>query len=95
VVVGRREGLEVVETVHGNGVLRGIVPDSGSVAGDISTSNVVRGLSADEETVATQNGVCSESGALKTMLAGAPETKEGGRTLKTSRAARVWRPDCL
>ena len=66
VVVGRGEGLEVVETVHGNSILRGIVPDGGSVASDVSTGDVVRGLGANEETIATQNGVRSESGALKT-----------------------------
>lgn len=64
VVVGRGEGLEVVETVEGNGVLRGVVPDGGSVAGDVPTGNVICGLGTDKETVATQNGVCSESGAL-------------------------------
>lgn len=66
VVVGRGEGLEVVETVHGNGVFRGVVPEGGSVAGDVATGNVVRGLGADKETVTTQNGVCGESGALTT-----------------------------
>jgi len=64
VVVGRGEGLEVIETVEGNSVLRGIVSNGGSIAGDVATSNVVRGLGTDKETITTQNGVRSESGAL-------------------------------
>jgi len=65
-VVGRGEGLEVIETMEGNSVLRGIVSDGRSIAGDVATSNVVRSLGTDKETIATQNGVRSESGALKT-----------------------------
>jgi hypothetical protein len=65
VVVRRGEGIEVVETVQGDGVFGGIVPDGGSVAGDVATGDVVRSFGAEKEAVAAQNGVCSESGTLE------------------------------
>jgi len=65
VIVRRGEGVEVVETMQGDGVFGGIVPDGGGVAGDVATRDVVGSLGAEKETVAAQNGVCSESGTLE------------------------------
>ena len=64
-VVARGESAEVAETVEGDGVLGGTVAEGSSVTSDLALSNVVRGLGTEEETVTTENGVSSESGALK------------------------------
>ena len=63
-VVGGGEGLEVVETVDGNGVLRSVEADGGRVAGDLALGDVVGGLSADEETVTAEDSVGSEGRTL-------------------------------
>jgi len=65
VIVRCGEGVEVVETMQGDGVVGDVVPDGGGVAGDVATCDVVRSLGAEEETVAAQNGVCIESGTLE------------------------------
>ena len=65
VVVARGEGGEVAEAVEGDGVLGGTVAEGSSVTSDLALSNVVRGLGTEEKTVTTENGVSSESGALK------------------------------
>lgn len=94
-VVARGEGVEVVETVDGDGVLGGIVADSGGVAGDLALGDVVGSLGTEKEAITTKDGVCSERGTLNTGLADDRESETGYVTLKTSRAPRAWTPDCL
>lgn len=65
VVVAGSKGVEVVETVDSHGVFWCIVTDSSGVAGDLSISDIVRSLSTKEETIATEDGVSSESGTLE------------------------------
>lgn len=101
VVVACSESAQVTETVEGDGVLGGTVAEGSSVTSDLALSNVVRGLGTEEETVTTENGVSSESGALKGKSFAS--IRRDGRlralfkmpTLKRSRKARVWRPGCL
>lgn len=64
VVVAGREGLEVVQAMQGDGVIRSVKADSGSVLGDVALSNVVGSLTTEEEAVATNDGISGESGAL-------------------------------
>ena len=66
VVVARGEGVEVVETVNGDGVLRGIIADSSSVAGNVALGDIVSSLGTKKEAITTDDGVCSESGTLDT-----------------------------
>lgn len=68
VVVARGEGLEVAETVEGDSVLGGTVAEGSGVAGDLTLSDVVRGLATEEEAVAADDGVSSEGGALMRMV---------------------------
>ena len=101
VVVACSESAQVTETVKGDGVLGGAVAEGSSVTSDLALSNVVRSLGTEEETVTTENGVSSESGALKGKSFAS--IRRDGRlralfkipTLKRSRKARVWRPGCL
>ena len=65
VVVACSESAQVTETVEGDGVLGGTVAEGSSVTSNLALSNVVRGLGTEEETVTTENGVSSESGALR------------------------------
>lgn len=64
-VVAGREGLEVVESVNSDGVFRGIVANGSRVAGDVAFSDVVRGLSTNQETIASEDSISGESGALE------------------------------
>jgi hypothetical protein len=68
VIVARGEGVEVVKTVQGDGVLRGIVADGSGVAGNLSLSDVVSGLRTEEEAIPTEDGVGGECGALNAKL---------------------------
>jgi len=98
VVVAGSEGVEVVGTVEGNSVVGGVEAEGGSVAGHFALGNVVRGLTTEEEAITAQNGVGSECGTLKKRATISECKRTGqriGRTLKMSRAARVWTPDCL
>lgn len=66
-VVARGEGVEVVEAMDCDGVLRGIVADSGRVAGNFALSDVVSCLCTEKEAITTEDGVRSEGGTLYTM----------------------------
>ena len=102
-VVAGSKGVEVVETVDGHGVFWCIVTDSSGVAGDLSISDIVRSLSTKEETIATKDGVSSESGTLDEEMKKKSASRDyaydsrgrGIVTLNTSKAPRVWTPDCL
>lgn len=65
VVVARGEGVEVIETVKGDGILGSIVTDSSGVAGDLALGDVVSSLGTKKETITTEDGVCGESGTLE------------------------------
>lgn len=65
-VVARGEGVEVVETVNGESVLRGIVTDGSGVTGNLALGDVISSLGTKEEAITTEDGVCGESGALHT-----------------------------
>ena len=65
VVVASREGLEVVQTVEGDGILRGIVAQSSSIAGDVPATYVVGGFGANEETVTAKDSISGEGWALE------------------------------
>ena len=96
VVVAGGEGVEVVQPVKGDSVLRGIIPESSSITGDVATSDVVGSLSTNEETITTKNSVSSESRALKKEKhKPLTLTCRLERTLNTSKKARVCIPLCL
>ena len=65
-VVARGEGVEVVEAMNSQGILRGIIANSSGVAGNFSLGDVVGSLGTKEEAITTEDGVCSESGTLDT-----------------------------
>ena len=64
VVVARRERVEVVQPVQGDAVLGRVVPERGGVPRDVAPGDVVRGFGADEEAVATEDGVGGEGWSL-------------------------------
>lgn len=64
VVVAGRECVEVVQGVDSDGVLWGVVANSGSVLGKLALGDVVRCLSTNEETITTNDAVSGESRAL-------------------------------
>jgi hypothetical protein len=66
VVVAGTVGVEVVQTVKGDSVFRGVVADSSSVTSDVATTDIVGGFGTKQETVTSENGVGSESRALFT-----------------------------
>ena len=68
-VVAGREGVQVVQGVDGDSVLRGVVTNGASIAGDVPTGDVVGGLSANEEAIATEDSVGSEGRSLKEVYA--------------------------
>ena len=63
-VVARREGVEVVEGVNGNGILGSIETDGSSIAGNLALGDIVSGLGTKKETITTEDSVCGERGAL-------------------------------
>lgn len=65
VVIARGEGVEVVETVKGDGVFGGIVTDGRGVASNLTLGDVVSSLGTKKETITTKDGVCSESRTLE------------------------------
>ena len=71
VVVGRSEDVQVVETVEGDGVLRGRVADGGSVSADLAVLNRVRSLSTGEQAVLADDAVEGEGRALEDVEEGA------------------------
>lgn len=68
VVVASGEGLEVVETVSGDSVFSSVVANGSSVARDCAFGDIVGSLSTNEETVATDNSVSGEKGALRVTV---------------------------
>lgn len=64
-VVAGGEEAEVVETVDGDSVFRGVVANGRGGASDFSLGDVVGRLGTDKETVATEDGVSGECGALR------------------------------
>lgn len=64
VVVGRGEGMEIVQAVHGDRVFGRAVAYSGRPAPDFALGNVICGLRSNEESVASQDSVCGESRPL-------------------------------
>lgn len=63
-VVAGSEGLQVVESVDGDSIIRGVVADCSSIACDVALSDVVSSLSTNQEAVTTQNGVGGKGGTL-------------------------------
>jgi hypothetical protein len=63
-VVARGEGVEVAETVEGDGILRGRVADGRSVAGDATLGDIVGSLRTGEEAITANDSVRSEGRAL-------------------------------
>jgi len=66
VVVARGEGVEVVETVKGEGILGSIVAESSRVAGNFALGDVVSSLGTKKEAITAKDGVRSECGTLGT-----------------------------
>ena len=66
VVVASSESFEIVESVDGDSIFRGVVADCGSVAGDVAFGNIVGCLSTNQKTVTTENGVGGECRSLRT-----------------------------
>ena len=64
-VVGRVEGVEFVQAVERDGVVGVRVPERGGPLGDGTVGDVVRGLGADEEAVAADDGVSGDGRALR------------------------------
>lgn len=65
VVVAGGEGVQVVETVEGDGVFRSVVTKGSRVTGDLAFSKVVGSLSSDEEAITTENSVSSKGRTLQ------------------------------
>ena len=65
VVVGRVEGVELVQAVERDGVVGVRVAERGGPLGDRAVRDVVRGLGADEEAVAADDGVSGDGRALR------------------------------
>lgn len=63
-VVTCGEGVEVVEAVNGDGVLRSTVTERRGVASNLALGDVVSSLETKKETITTEDGVCGDSGAL-------------------------------
>lgn len=63
-VIARRKGVQVVETVYGEGILWGIVTKSSGVAGNLALGDVVSSLGTEKQAIATKDSICGESGAL-------------------------------
>lgn len=64
-VVARSECVEVAEPVNGDRVFRRAVADGSGIAADLPLLDVVGRFCADEEAVATENGVRGEVRALR------------------------------
>jgi hypothetical protein len=91
-VVASTEGIEVVQAVKSNGVFRGIVTESCSVAGDVTATDVVGGLGTNQETVTAEDCISGESGSLFTAKKSQETIREVvsiACTLSTSSVARV------
>jgi len=66
-VVASTEGVEVMQTMKGNGVIRSAVAESCSVACDIAPAYVVSCFGTKQETVTAENSISSESRSLFTI----------------------------
>lgn len=64
VVVARRVGAQVSETVEGDGVLGSAVSESGGVAGHLALGNVERGFGTNQEAITSKDSVGGDGGAL-------------------------------
>ena len=97
VVVAGRECLHIVEAEESDGIFWGIETDGTSVPSDVALGDVVSSLYANKETVTANHGVSGERWSLDNVFRSARTGREMNfsRTLKKSRAARVWKPDCL
>ena len=67
-VVGRVEGVELVQAVERDGVVGVRVAERGGPLSDRAVRDVVRGLGADEEAVAADDGVSGDGRALRDAL---------------------------
>jgi hypothetical protein len=65
VVVRSSESAHVSETVEGDSVFGSAVAEGGSVTRDTTLGNVVSAFSTEKETIAAEDGVCSEGGSLR------------------------------
>ena len=75
VVVAGGEGLEVVEGMDRDRVFGGTEAGSESVAADAALGDVVCSLGTNEETVASENRVGGEGGALGNVRTGRRQEK--------------------
>jgi hypothetical protein len=71
VVVRGREDLERVLSVEGNRVLGSSVTGGGGEAGDLGGTDIVSDISSDQETIAANNDITGEGGALEEINVGA------------------------
>jgi hypothetical protein len=67
VVIAGWEGLQIVESVDGDGVFGSIEADGGSVASNLAFGDIVGSLGAEKEAVATKNSVSDEGRSLLTI----------------------------
>ena len=63
-VVARSESVKVVETVNSHSVIGSVVTDGSGIPSDLALGDVIRRLSAEQEAVATKDGVSGEGRAL-------------------------------
>ena len=63
-VVARSESVKVVETVNSHSVIGSVVTDGSGIPSDLALGDVICRLSAEQEAVATKDGVSGEGRAL-------------------------------
>lgn len=64
VVVAGSESFQVVQSVNGDSVFRGIVTNCSGVTGDVTFGDIVGRLGTNQEAVTTKNSVGSKGGTL-------------------------------
>lgn len=65
VIVAGSVGVQVVEGLKGDSIFGSIVTDGSGIAGDVALSDVVSGLSTEEEAVTANDSIGGEGGALE------------------------------
>lgn len=59
------ESRSITQAVDGNGIVGSAKADSTGVTGEATLCDVVRCIGTNEESIAAEDGVCSESWSLK------------------------------